>query len=79
MGENGRVRNSDFWRLMEDEFGAGYAHVLASSAVLSAVGGRTAEDALKAGVPPRTVWNAVCDLQDVPPERRLGKDRPLKD
>ncbi|AMM32362.1 histidine kinase [Sinomonas atrocyanea] len=73
------MRNSDFWRLMEDEFGSGYAHVLASSAVLAAVGGRTAEEALKAGVHPRTVWLAVCDLQDVPDERRLGKDRPLKD
>lgn len=79
MGDNCWVRNSDFWRLMEDEFGAGYAHVLASSAVLAAVGGRTAEEALKAGVHPRSVWSAVCDLQDVPPERRLGKDRPVKD
>ena len=73
------MRKSDFWRLMEDEFCSGYARVLASSAVLAAVGGRTAEEALRAGVHPRTVWLAVCDLQDVPHERRLGKDRPLKD
>ena len=73
------MRNSDFWRLMEDEFGSGYAHVLASSAVLAAVGGRTAEEALRAGVHPRDVWIAVCDLQDVPPERRLGRDRPVRE
>ena len=73
------VRNSEFWRLMDDEFGSGYAHVLASSAVLASVGGRTAEEALAAGIHPRSVWLAVCELQDVPAERRLGKDRPPKD
>ncbi|GAA2203175.1 DUF3046 domain-containing protein [Sinomonas flava] len=73
------MRNSDFWRLMEDEFGSGYAYHLASSAVLAAVGGRTAEEALRAGVDPRDVWSAVCDLQDVPHERRLGRDRPIRE
>ena len=30
--------------------------------------------ALAAGVEPRKVWLAVCDVQDVPAERRLGRD-----
>jgi Protein of unknown function (DUF3046) len=59
---------------MDDEFGSAYAHVLARDLVLSAAGGRTATEALKAGVPPRTVWLAICDIQDVPAERRFGKD-----
>lgn len=59
---------------MDDEFGAGYSRVLARSLVLAGVGGRTAEQALNAGIPPRQVWLAVCDVQDVPPERRLGRD-----
>lgn len=59
---------------MDDEFGAGYSRVLSSSLVLAGVGGRTAEQALSAGVPPRQVWLALCDVQDVPPERRLGRD-----
>jgi len=42
--------------------------------VLAGVGGRTADQALAAGVPPRQVWLAMCDVQDVPAERRLGKD-----
>jgi hypothetical protein len=65
---------SDFWRLMDDEFGSGYSRVLSSSLVLAGVGGRTAEQALSAGVPPRQVWLALCDVQDVPQERRLGRD-----
>jgi hypothetical protein len=48
--------------------------VLSSSLVLAGVGGRTADQALAAGVEPRKVWLAVCDLQDVPAERRLGRD-----
>lgn len=59
---------------MDDEFGAGYSRVLASSLVLAGVGGRTAVDALAAGFDPRDVWLALCDVQDVPPERRLGRD-----
>jgi DUF3046 family protein len=68
------VRISDFWRLMDDEFGAGYSRVLSSSLVLAGAGGRTADQALSAGVPPKQVWLALCDVQDVPPERRLGRD-----
>ena len=68
------MRLSDFWRLMEDEFGAGYARVLAGDLVLSGLGGRTATEALRAGLEPRTVWLAVCEMQDVPPARRLGRD-----
>lgn len=68
------MRISDFWRLMDDEFGAGYSRVLSSSLVLAGVGGRTADQALSAGVPPKQVWLALCDVQDVPAERRLGRD-----
>ncbi|WP_120522283.1 DUF3046 domain-containing protein [Arthrobacter celericrescens] len=73
------MRISDFWRLMEDEFGSGYARVLAGSLVLAGVGGRTAGQALDAGVEPRKVWLAICEVQDVPEERRLGRDIKIKD
>ncbi|KRE79046.1 DUF3046 domain-containing protein [Arthrobacter sp. Soil764] len=68
------MRISEYWRLMDDEFGAGYSRVLSSTLVLASVGGRTADQALASGVDPRKVWLAVCDVQDVPAERRLGRD-----
>ncbi|MDP9999835.1 MULTISPECIES: DUF3046 domain-containing protein [Pseudarthrobacter] len=68
------MRISDYWRLMDDEFGAGYSRVLSSTLVLAGVGGRTADQALSSGVSPRDVWLAMCEVQDVPPERRLGRD-----
>jgi hypothetical protein len=64
---------------MDDEFGAGYSRTLASSLVLAEVGGVTADEALAKGVAPRDVWLAICNMQDVPPERRLGKDIPPKE
>jgi Protein of unknown function (DUF3046). len=68
------VRLSDFWRLMDDEFGAGYSRVLASELVLSDLGDQSAQQALSSGTEPRRVWLAICEKQDVPDERRLGRD-----
>ncbi|GAA2556285.1 DUF3046 domain-containing protein [Neomicrococcus aestuarii] len=59
---------------MEDEFGSGYAYVLANQLALTSLGGRTVNEALADHFEPREVWGAVCDAQDVPAERRLGKD-----
>ncbi len=67
------MRESRFWFLMEGEFGANYAHVLADSLVLSQYQ-LTVKSSLEAGVSPRDVWDAVCEQQDVPAERRLGRD-----
>lgn len=69
------MRLSEFRVLMADEFGAVYADTVARRHSIRALGSRTAEEALEAGVPPRTVWLALCDDMDVPEERRLGKDR----
>lgn len=68
------VRHSDFWRLMDDEFGPAYARTLASDQVIGELGDRTPLEALSAGVAPRAVWAAVCEAMHVPVERRLGRD-----
>lgn len=65
---------SEFWRLMDEEFGSAYARSVAASQVIARLGGRTPDAALEAGTPPREVWAAVCEAMDVPPERRLGQD-----
>lgn len=58
---------------MEGEFGVNYAHVLADSLVLSEYQ-LSVKSSLEAGVSPRDVWDAVCEQQDVPADRRLGRD-----
>jgi hypothetical protein len=65
---------SHFWTLMNDEFGQAYAGSLARDHVLGALDNRTILEALEAGVPPREVWEAVCEDMDVPPAHRLGRD-----
>ncbi|WP_288026919.1 DUF3046 domain-containing protein [Arthrobacter sp.] len=72
------MRASEFWRLMDDEFTPGYSRVLARELHLAGVGGKTALDALAAGYDPREVWLEVCQMQDVPESRRLGRDIPVK-
>lgn len=68
------MRRSEFDRAVVDEFGA-LGATLVSDLALEAVGGRTAREALDAGVDPRAVWQALCDAQAVPADRRYGVGR----
>lgn len=72
------VRLSQFWQLMDAEFGSAYAHSLASHQRLTALDGATADEAIEAGVPHRQVWLALCEQMDVPESRRLGPDLPTR-
>ena len=65
-----RVRLTYFRELMEGEFGAVRAASVSHDHVFAALGGRTVEQALEAGIEPREVWLAVCDAYDVPLSRR---------
>jgi len=81
------VKHSEFWQVLEETFGEGYGRSVAEDLVLSGVGGRTAVQALADGVPPRVVWDAVCDEMNLdeatrwrhridPRERPRGRGRP---
>ncbi|PYY31993.1 MULTISPECIES: DUF3046 domain-containing protein [unclassified Curtobacterium] len=67
------MRVSEFWRAVDQVFGDAYGAVVARDVVLEQLGGRSAADALDAGIDARTVWEALCDSQDVPEERRHGR------
>ncbi len=68
------MRSSEFWELVDEEFGRAHGRTLVRDHVLLELGNRTAEQAMKAGEPLREVWFALCDAMDVPAERRWGKD-----
>jgi Protein of unknown function (DUF3046) len=55
---------------MTEEFGAARAAAVSRDHVLAELGGRTVEEALEAGIDPRRVWLAVCDVYEVPRARR---------
>jgi hypothetical protein len=64
------VRLTQFRDLMNEEFGPARAAALTRDHVFAELGDRTVEQALEAGIDPRKVWRAVCDVYDVPAARR---------
>ena len=55
---------------MHEQFGSMRAESVARDHVFAAIGGRTAIEAIDAGVSVRKVWLAVCEEYDVPPKER---------
>lgn len=51
---------------MEDALGSGYYRAWASRYVMAELDGRTAQEALDAGIPPKEVWGAVWRALDLP-------------
>jgi hypothetical protein len=70
------MKLSEFQRAIVDEFGTQYGRALTSDLVLGEVGGRTAQQALDAGVPPREVWLALCRETGVPQSHWYGAGKP---
>ena len=60
------MRHTEFWSRMEDALGSAYHRVLGAQFVMAELGGRTAQEALDAGVPPKQVWAAVWRALDLP-------------
>jgi len=64
------VRLQEFWSRLTDHFGSMRAETVARDHVFSTLGGRSAVDAIDAGVPVRRVWLAICEEFEVPPKLR---------
>ncbi len=64
------MRLQEFWSRLDGQFGSMRAQSVARDHVFSVLGGRTAAEAIEAGVPVRRVWLAICEEFDVPPKER---------
>ena len=64
------MRHTEFWARMELVLGTSYARVWSQQQVLSALDGRTVDEALAAGVPPKGVWRAVAEALSLPESQR---------
>ena len=60
------MRLTEFHDRVRERFGTGYSASVLADHVLAAIGGRTAAQAIEAGVEPRDVWWALCADFDVP-------------
>ncbi|WP_084606198.1 DUF3046 domain-containing protein [Agreia bicolorata] len=70
------MRQSEFRRAVSDEFGPAYGRVLTGDLVIAELSDRTADDALRQGVPVRDVWLALCRASGVPESRWHGVGLP---
>ena len=64
------MRLQEFWSRLAEQFGSMRAETVARDHVFSALGGRTAVDAIEAGVDVRRVWLAICEEYEVPAKQR---------
>jgi hypothetical protein len=64
------VRLQEFWSRLEGQFGSMRAQSVARDHVFGALGGRTAVQAIEAGLPVRRVWLAICEEYEVPVKER---------
>lgn len=60
------MRHTEFWARMDRALGAAYSRSWADQFVMGELGGRTAQEALDAGVPPKQVWEAVWRALGLP-------------
>ncbi|HZZ95991.1 MAG TPA: DUF3046 domain-containing protein [Jatrophihabitantaceae bacterium] len=59
------MRLTEFWRRMDERFGASYSRSVAADYRLPLLG-MTADDALRSGVEAKEIWRAVCAEFEVP-------------
>jgi hypothetical protein len=64
------VRLQEFWTRLDRHFGPMRAQSVARDHVFAALGGRSAVDAIEAGLAPRKVWLAICEEYEVPAKER---------
>jgi hypothetical protein len=70
------VRRSEFWYAVSAEFGQAYGQILSDDLVIAQLGDISASEALRRGIPPRTVWEALCRAAEVPENRWHGVGLP---
>jgi hypothetical protein len=64
------MKHTEFWARMDDALGPAYARTWASMYVIADLGGRTVDEALAAGIPPKEVWRAVWSVLGLPARER---------
>lgn len=71
------MKHSEFWKVVQETFGT-YGRSLAEDLVLVGLG-RTSVQALADGVPPRQVWDALCDEMELDEATRWRHRRDPKE
>ena len=64
------MRHTEFWRRLDEVLGPSYSRSWAALTVVRDLDGRTTQEALDAGMPPKQVWAAVRRQLELPESDR---------
>ena len=64
------MRHTEYWARLTDALGEAYARSWATQFVMADLGGRTASEALAAGLAPKEVWAASWRALELPERDR---------
>ncbi len=64
------MRHTEFWARLEHALGPAYYRVWSEQFVIAELGGRTAAEALDAGIAPKEVWRSVSQALELPASQR---------
>lgn len=64
------MRHTEFWSRLDAALGRAYSRTWAELTVVRELDGRTTQEALEAGVPPKRVWAAVWRQLELPERDR---------
>jgi hypothetical protein len=64
------MRHTEFWARLDAVLGRDYSRTWAELTVVRELDGRTTQEALSAGVPPKHVWAAVRRHLELPESER---------
>ncbi|MGO1401504.1 MAG: DUF3046 domain-containing protein [Flaviflexus sp.] len=62
------MNHSEFWKVVDNEFGTAYGQALTRSLALPSLGHKTAAELIEDGENPQKIWLALCEEMD------LGED-----
>ncbi len=60
------MRHTEFWARLDEVLGHAYSRSWAELTVVRDLDGRTTQEALDAGIPPKQVWTAVWRHLELP-------------
>jgi Protein of unknown function (DUF3046) len=64
------MRHTEFWARLDRVLGLAYSRTWAETFVIADLGGRTVNQALAAGIPPKQVWREVAKALQLPASER---------
>lgn len=64
------MRETELWTRLTRHLGPAYAEVWADQTSVAELGNRTVREALRAGVPVKSIWRAVWALLELPASER---------